>query len=142
MRTALQALGRGLLKRCARCGSGGLFRRWFAMVERCPRCGLLFEREEGHWVGAMIVNFVVTEIAFVLVLVGGLLLTWPDVPWVGLTVVGVLTNLAVPILFYPTSKTIWVGIDLLMHRSEQPPEWAGDQPRAADESMGRGSTRR
>jgi hypothetical protein len=89
------------------------------MVERCPRCGLLFEREEGQWVGAMIVNFVVTEAAFVVVLVGGLLLTWPDVPWVGLTVVAVAVNLAVPLIFYPTSKTVWVGIDLLMHGGDR-----------------------
>jgi hypothetical protein len=106
------------------------------MVERCPRCSLLFEREEGHWVGAMIVNFTVTEIVFVVVLVGGLLLTWPDVPWGGLTVVAVLVNLTVPVLFYPTSKTIWVGIDLLMHRSEQALEWSGDNSRTS--SPGRG----
>jgi uncharacterized protein (DUF983 family) len=121
-------LGRGLAKRCSRCGSGGLFRRWFTMVPRCPRCGLLFEREEGQWVGAMIVNFTVTEIVFVVVLVGGLLLTWPDVPWIGLTVVGVATNVLAPIVFYPISKTIWVGIDLLMHRSEQSLEWKGREP--------------
>jgi hypothetical protein len=98
------------------------------MVPRCPRCGLLFEREEGQWVGAMIVNFTVTEIVFVVVLVGGLLLTWPDVPWIGLTVVGVATNVLAPIVFYPISKTIWVGIDLLMHRSEQSLEWKGREP--------------
>jgi len=123
MRIALRALGRGLLKRCARCGSGGLFRRWFSMVERCPRCGLRFEREEGHWVGAMIVNFAVTMLAFVSVLAAGLLLTWPDVPWTGLTVVAVVIVVAVPIVLYPWSKTIWVAIDLLMHRSEHPVEW-------------------
>jgi uncharacterized protein (DUF983 family) len=111
-----------LLKRCARCGSGGLFHRWFTMVEWCPRCGLRFEREEGHWVGAMIVNFTVTMLAFVTVLAAGLLLTWPDVPWTGLTVVAVVIVVAVPIVLYPWSKTIWVAIDLLMHRSEHPVE--------------------
>lgn len=135
MRNALRMLGRGLVKRCARCGSGGLFRRWFNMVERCPRCGLLFEREEGQWVGAMIVNFTVTEIVFVVVLVGGLLLTWPDVPWIGLTVVGVAANVLVPVVFYPISKTIWVGIDLLMHRSEQSLEWNGEPAAPDSESI-------
>ncbi len=124
------------MKRCARCGSGGLFRRWFTMVERCPRCALQFEREEGQWVGAMIVNFVVTGLAFVVALVGGLLLTWPDVPWVWLTVVVALVNLVVPIVFYPTSKTIWVGIDLLMHRSEPSLEWLGDQEANASRVLG------
>jgi uncharacterized protein (DUF983 family) len=117
-----------LLKRCARCGSGRLFRRWFTMVERCPRCGLRFEREEGQWVGATIVNIAVTEFAFVAVLVGGLLFTWPDVPWLGLTVVVAAVNLLVPIVFYPWSKTIWVGIDLMMHRGEHSP-FLGGRPR-------------
>jgi uncharacterized protein (DUF983 family) len=132
MIAVLRALGRGVLKRCARCGSGGLFRRWFTMVERCPRCDLRFEREEGQWVGAMIVNFVVTEVVFVVALVGGLLLTWPDVPWLRLTVVVAALNLLIPIVFYPTSKTIWVGIDLLMHRSEQSLEWVGNPETRAD----------
>jgi uncharacterized protein (DUF983 family) len=126
MRAALRMLRRGLLKRCARCSSGGLFRRWFSMVARCPRCGLVFEREEGQWVGAMIVNFAVTEVVFVVVLVGGLLLTWPDVPWIGLTVAGVAANVLVPVAFYPISKTVWVAIDLLMHRSEKALEWSGE----------------
>jgi uncharacterized protein (DUF983 family) len=125
------------LKRCARCGSRGLFRRWFTMVERCPRCDLQFEREEGQWVGAMIVNFVVTEIAFLVALLGGLLLTWPDVPWLWLTLVVAALNLLIPIVFYPTSKTIWVGIDLLMHRSERSLEWVGNPEAFADAVPGR-----
>jgi uncharacterized protein (DUF983 family) len=115
-----------MLKRCARCSSGRLFRSWFTMAERCPRCGLLFEREEGQWVGAMIVNFAVAMIALVAVLGVGLLLTWPDVPWTGLTVVAVMMVVAVPVALYPWSKTVWVAIDLLMHRSEQPLEWDGE----------------
>jgi uncharacterized protein (DUF983 family) len=123
VRIALRMLGRGLVKRCARCGSGGLFRRWFTMVARCPRCGLLFEREEGQWVGAMIVNFAVAMAALVSALAAALLLTWPDVPWNAVTVVVVTIVVAVPIALYPWSKTVWVAIDLLMHRSEEQLEW-------------------
>jgi uncharacterized protein (DUF983 family) len=141
MIAAIRALGRGVLKRCARCGSGGLFRRWFTMAERCPRCDLRFEREEGQWVGAMIVNFVVTELAFVVALVGGLLLTWPDVPWVWLTVAVATVNLVIPVVFYPTSKTIWVGIDLLMHRGEPSLEWVGDREGSAGRVLGHGPPR-
>ena len=31
------------------------------MAERCPRCGMRFEREEGFFLGAYVVNFAVTE---------------------------------------------------------------------------------
>ena len=37
----------GTTRRCPRCGSGHLFRRYFTMVDDCPRCGLHFEREQG-----------------------------------------------------------------------------------------------
>ena len=46
----------GFTKRCARCGSGHLFKRWFTMVDDCPRCGLHFEREQGYWAGALAIN--------------------------------------------------------------------------------------
>ena len=89
------------------------------MVERCPGCGVRFEREEGYWVGALIVNAAVTSAAFVVVLVGGLVLWWPDVPWVGLTVAAVAVNLVVPVVLYPWSKTIWMALDVALHRMDR-----------------------
>jgi hypothetical protein len=89
------------------------------MVERCPGCGLRFEREEGYWVGAMIVNVAVTEVAFVVVFAAGLAIYWPDVPWVPLTVVAVAVNAVVPLIFYPFSKTLWMALDVLLHRLDR-----------------------
>ena len=37
------------------------------MVDRCPGCGMRFSREEGFFIGALFVNFAVTE---------GLLFVW------------------------------------------------------------------
>lgn len=59
------ALGRGLRKRCPHCGEGPLFSGW-SYLERCSRCGLVFEPNPGDtWaftiigdrlpIGAMIV---------------------------------------------------------------------------------------
>ncbi len=50
-------LGRGVCKRCPLCGTGKLFTRWFRMKERCPGCGYLFEREEGFFLGAYVINY-------------------------------------------------------------------------------------
>jgi hypothetical protein len=94
------------------------------MLDRCPRCHLDFDRGEGFWLGSMAVNLGVTELAFGIVLVGGIVLTWPDVPWVWLGVVSVLVNVAVPVLFYPFSKTIFLSLDLMLHRVDrvEPPD--------------------
>ena len=109
---------RGLLRRCPRCGHGKLFTGWFRIVERCPRCDLPTERGEGYWLGAMAINLAVAEIAGGAVLVGGMLLTWPDVPWVTLTVIGLAAVVVVPIAFYPLSKTIFLAFDVLLHRMD------------------------
>jgi uncharacterized protein (DUF983 family) len=111
-------LWRGVRRRCPRCGRDGLFTGFFTLRPSCPGCGLRFEREEGYWVGAMIVNIAVTELVFGIVLVGGILLWWPDVPWGTLTIAAIAINAVVPILFYPWSKTIWLGVDVLLHRMD------------------------
>jgi hypothetical protein len=69
-------------------------------------------------VGAMIVNIAVTELVFGVVLVGGIVLWWPDVPWVPLTIAAIAINATVPVLFYPWSKTIWMAVDVLLHNME------------------------
>lgn len=114
---------RGLLGRCPRCGQGGLFRRWFTLVPTCPRCGLRFEREEGYWVGAMTLNITLAELLFLTILIAGIAATWPDLPVIPLIVVGVAANIAFPILFYPLSKTLWMGVDLAFFNRLRPEEF-------------------
>jgi uncharacterized protein (DUF983 family) len=41
------ALQRGVRKRCPNCGLGPLFKGWAHHVERCPACGLVYERNPG-----------------------------------------------------------------------------------------------
>jgi uncharacterized protein (DUF983 family) len=89
-----------------------------ALAEHCRGCGHRFERHEGYWVGAVAINTVVTILVFAVVFVGGMVITWPDVPWNLLLVVTVTVNIVFPILFYPWSKTLWVALDLAIH----PPE--------------------
>ena len=104
-------LARGLRCRCPRCGSGGLFRRWLQMLPRCPRCGLAFEGEEGDWTGALVINFALTGVVFVLVLVALVAATAPDIP-VGLLLAVLVPIVALaPVVFYPVSRTVWVAIE-------------------------------
>jgi uncharacterized protein (DUF983 family) len=110
MAGGVQALGRGLVMRCPTCGAGDLFVSYYRMRERCLGCGTAFEREEGYWVGAMIVLIAATEGLFALWFVGGMLLTWPEVPWTGLLIGGVVLNLTFPVLGYSWSKTAWMGL--------------------------------
>jgi Protein of unknown function (DUF983) len=85
------------------------------MVPACPQCDLRFEREDGYWVGAVIMNTAVTEAVFGAILVAVLLSTAPDVPWVPLVAAGLATNGILPVLFYPFSKTLWMAVDVHFH---------------------------
>jgi uncharacterized protein (DUF983 family) len=115
----LTILGRGILGRCPNCGQRHIFRRWFRMLDRCPNCGLFFEREEGYWTGAVALNTIVTELIFGIVLVIGVIWTWPDIPIKPILIIAVILNATVPLFFYPYSKTIWVAIDLILHPLEE-----------------------
>jgi uncharacterized protein (DUF983 family) len=46
---------------CPRCRTGKIFRKsvWLfpGMFERCPACGLKFEREDGYFLGAMYISY-------------------------------------------------------------------------------------
>jgi uncharacterized protein (DUF983 family) len=104
-------LWRGSTRRCARCGSGKLFRHWFQMVDDCPRCGLHFEREQGYFAGALAINLILVGGLFAIVFLTIFIVTIPDIP-IPLTL-GVCIPIVVlgPIVCYPFSKTIWVAID-------------------------------
>lgn len=108
---------RALRRRCPRCG-GKAFDSYFRMKDHCESCGLGFEREEGYWVGALIINTIVTFGTFLVVFVGGMVVLWPDVPWGALFAVTVVANVTIPVAFYPISKTLWLALELNWHPLE------------------------
>ncbi|HET7434144.1 MAG TPA: hypothetical protein VFN10_05460 [Thermoanaerobaculia bacterium] len=50
-------LKRGLRRRCPRCGEGQLFRRMIEAYDRCPVCGVLYQRNYGDiWMFVIITD--------------------------------------------------------------------------------------
>jgi uncharacterized protein (DUF983 family) len=114
-----RALFRGLTRRCPACGQGKLFRRWFTLAERCPRCGLVFEREEGAFLGSLAINYGVTGVSTIATVGVMLARSLPDPSIFTITATAILMTLFLPLLFYPFAKTTWAAIDVLMHRSRK-----------------------
>jgi len=111
---------RGLTLRCPRCGSGHLFRRYFTIVEHCPRCGLHFEREPGYWTGALAINIALVFAIFIVAFVVILVFTVPDVPVAPTLAILVPIMIIGPIVFYPFSKTLWMAVDYgVLHRIDK-----------------------
>ena len=95
-----------------------IFGSWFHLIERCPNCTLRFEREQGGFLGAMTINFLVSIVVWVAMFVVVLFFTVPDVPVAPLMIASVVVLVVVPLWFYPRSKTIWAAIEFLVARSE------------------------
>ena len=109
---------RALARRCPRCGQGRLFHRWFTLPERCPTCGLQFEREEGAFLGSLALNYGVTGVLFIGTLIVWLILTLPDVPVVPMTITCIVIAAVFPLIFFPFAKLLWTATDLALHESK------------------------
>jgi len=81
------------------------------MANACALCGLMYERAQGYWVGAIYVNYTVTTV----IAVSGFFLTWRDVSIaVELTVWGVFVVLF-PLWFFRYSRSLWLGLEFLLN---------------------------
>jgi uncharacterized protein (DUF983 family) len=132
--TTGRVLSRAVALRCPVCGGGGLFRRWFLMAEHCPTCGFRFHRVEGHWIGSLGMNTIVSFGALLLTVVIGFAVTMPDPPLVTLVVLSMGVAAVTPVVFFPLSRTLWSAIDLLMRPLEPDDEvdarwWPAPKPR-------------
>jgi uncharacterized protein (DUF983 family) len=107
---------RALVRRCPRCGAhGAWFTGWFRRLDRCPSCGYRYEREEGFMVGAITMSTILTFGVILVVLVAGMILTYPEIATVPIVIGCVAAAIVVPIVAFPITHTLWAAIDLAMH---------------------------
>ena len=101
---------RGILTlRCPRCRQGPLFTGILEMPERCPVCGLIYEREHGYFVGAMAISYGLA-IALVAILFFVLLaITRWSLEWVLLAASLAFLPLAPVCLRY--ARALWIHLD-------------------------------
>lgn len=117
-RRALLIARRALALRCPRCGETPLFpsrgwRRWFQMAPACALCGMVFERAQGYFVGAIYVNYGVTT----LIAVAGFFLLWawkePSTAvqlWLWIPFVVVF-----PLWFFRYSRSLWLALETFVN---------------------------
>jgi hypothetical protein len=88
------------------------------MLKDCPSCGLHLERnEQGYIVGAYMFNVAVAELIWLVLFLAVIRLTWPNPPWTPITYIGMAMMVALPIFFYPFSKTLFLAFDLFFRPS-------------------------
>jgi uncharacterized protein (DUF983 family) len=110
---------RALSRRCPNCGARNIFSNYLQQRGACPGCSLRLDRgEPDFFIGAYTINLIVAEL---MVVFGGLavaLLTWPDVPWTGLTWGLAALMVAAPVALYPFSRQLWLACDLVFQPAE------------------------
>ncbi len=111
-------LWRGARRRCPACGTGGLFTRWVRMVERCPGCGMRFEREEGFFLGVYFMNITLTQVVLMAYVAIAFVLTLPDAPMAAILAGAAAIAVGVPVVAYPACRTLWTAVHLGMQPLE------------------------
>ena len=108
-RPFLKTLARGAALRCPVCGRARVFQSPFRVRHHCPACLALFQREEGFFVGAIMINVVTTEAA-VMAAGGVCLLLLGDG---GTLLLALLFAVALlfPVAFYHHSWSLWLALD-------------------------------
>ncbi len=102
-----------LCQRCPRCFRGRVFRGVFAMNDPCPACGQIFQREEGYFLGAMYVSYVlgcgVIGVAYLLVVA---LSPKIDTTYLALGLCAAYLPF-IPVVFR-YSRVVWLHLDYLV----------------------------
>src|SRR5947209_7141285 len=103
-------LGAILRQRCPRCRQGRIFQGLFTMNDPCPRCGLLYEREEGYFLGAMYISYGVSSVilAALYFTAAALLPGWDSSL---LPLVAFLPYLPLVPAVFRYSRVLWVYLD-------------------------------
>lgn len=100
--------------RCPRCHEGALFKGWpNRVLARCPNCGLKYFREEGYFVGGMVVTYILTLVviaAVSLIVFFGL----PDTELLsenGKMAVWFVSSILLTLGFLRRSYSLWISLD-------------------------------
>jgi len=108
MSRALRLLRRGLLLRCPACGRATFVRRPLAVHDRCRVCGLVFEHDDGFFLGALVLNYMV---AFLFGVVPAAVLVATGVWGAPVAVLyAAAVALFFPVVFYWHAKSLWMAI--------------------------------
>ena len=108
------SIGAVLRSVCPRCRQGAIFkgpllRTGLAVHDRCPVCGLQFDREQGYFLGAMIVSYFLSiPILLLLMAVCWWLTKWS---WPRLTLVAWLAFILLAPAMVRFSRVLWIHLD-------------------------------
>jgi uncharacterized protein (DUF983 family) len=118
-RTILLTLGRCLKLQCPVCGGASIVERPFNLKHICSACGVIFKREEGFFVGAIMANVVATEVFILLVYFACIL--FANLSDSAMLTILFVIGISFPLAFYHHAWALWLGMDHLIEGLSRTP---------------------
>lgn len=106
--TRWRAMLKGL---CPRCRAGKIYQRGLTMYERCSVCDLKYEREQGYFLGAMGVSYILGLSILTTLLVVLSYVIFPEWPAYKAIVPALLVYVPLLPLITRASRIIWIHFD-------------------------------
>jgi uncharacterized protein (DUF983 family) len=112
IRKTATVLMRGLKLKCPDCGRAGIYESLLQVRHHCPNCGLIFQREQGYFTGALYVNIAVAEGSVLLAFLIYLMVGGGDTDRMFAVLIAV--SALAPLLFFLHSRSFWLCFDYLI----------------------------
>ena len=129
---ALRVMALGAVPgRCPSCRTHSMFRSFYDLYDRCPNCGIRYQRESGAWLGAVGLGYMAG--ALCAVALGLIELAWHPIAGLGIHPLWtiVVVSLVVTALAYRPAKGAWFA---LLWLDEFTDEAEPDAPETAPET--------
>ena len=102
-----------LRRRCPNCRMGAVIERWPNKVRlACPACGLSYFREQGYYIGGMIITYALTLLVVIPTFLLSLLV--PDIKGLSDYVrfaVWIVFAIPLSLFFMPYAYCLWLSLD-------------------------------
>jgi uncharacterized protein (DUF983 family) len=103
---------RSLRLLCPACGRSSIVESPFHIKHHCSACGVLFKREDGFFVGAIMANVVTTE--FTILATYLICLPLMGAHYQMMLLILFFIAILFPVTFYHHSWSFWLGLDHLV----------------------------
>ena len=113
----MRVLGRALRLKCPSCGGTKLFESFLKVRRACDHCGMVFQQEQGYFIGAIYINVGLTY--FLILGTYAVSLIFSSTISNRAYFIMLAFAAAVPIAFFRWSRSLWLAVNFLVVKPER-----------------------